>query len=74
MNKKYKRTTFIWSKNLFSNIINVFIVTFEQFKASLLDKNIVIIILIIILPQTIEWLCITGSIKILSSKNLYHYY
>ncbi len=63
MNKKYKRTTFIWSKNLFSNIINVFIVTFEQFKASLLDKNIVIIILIIILPQIIEWLCITGSIK-----------
>ncbi len=39
MNRKFRRTAFIWNKN-FSDIINVFIITFDQFKASLLNKSI----------------------------------
>ncbi len=35
MNRKFRRTAFI-----FCNIINVFIITFDQFKASLLNKSI----------------------------------
>ncbi len=39
MNRKFRRTEFIWN-TYFSNIINVFIITFDQFKASLLKKSI----------------------------------
>ncbi len=37
MNRKFRRTAFIWNRNL-CNI--VFIITFDQFKASLLNKSI----------------------------------
>ncbi len=43
MNKKLKRTVFIWNR-LFCNIINVFIATFDKFNASLVNKNIIIIL------------------------------
>ncbi len=38
MNRKFKRTAFIWNTNLY--IINVFTVTFDQFNASLMNKSI----------------------------------
>ncbi len=38
MNRKFKRTAFIWNRNL-CNIINVFTVTFDQFNASLMNKS-----------------------------------
>ncbi len=39
---KVRRTAFIWNKDniIFCCIINVFIITFDQFKASLLNKSI----------------------------------
>ncbi len=37
MNRKFRRTAFI---EIFCDIINVFIITFDQFKASLLNKSI----------------------------------
>ncbi len=40
MNRRKFRTAFIWNKKIFCNIINVFIITFDQFKASLLNKSI----------------------------------
>ncbi len=39
MNRKFRRTAFIWNRNL-CNIRNVYIITFDQFKASLLNKSI----------------------------------
>ncbi len=44
MNKKLKRTVFIWNRLYFCNIINVFIATFDKFNASLVNKNIIIIL------------------------------
>ncbi len=38
-NRKFKRTELIWNI-YFCNIINVFIITFDQFKASLLNQII----------------------------------
>ncbi len=42
MNRKFRTTASIWNINIinFCNIINVFIITFDQFKASLLNKSI----------------------------------
>ncbi len=38
MNRKFKTTAFIWNISL-CNIINAFIVTFNQFNVSLVNKN-----------------------------------
>ncbi len=35
MNRKFKRTSFIWNRIIFCNIINVFTVTFDQIIAVL---------------------------------------
>ncbi len=39
MNRKFRRTAFIWNRNLLYHSINVFII-FDLFKASLLNKSI----------------------------------
>ncbi len=39
MNRKSKRTAFIWNRHIF-NIINVFNITFDQFNAAVMNKTI----------------------------------
>ncbi len=40
MNRKFNRIAFFFKIEMYCNIINVFIVTFDQFNVSLLNKSI----------------------------------
>ncbi len=35
----FKRAAFIWNKQFFSKIINIYTVSFDQFNVSLLNKR-----------------------------------
>ncbi len=69
MNRKFRRTAFIWNIH-FCNIINVFIITFK-FNASLLNKSISFYVfspkrLTINLSQAFEWYCHSNGFYVLS--------
>ncbi len=62
MNRKFKRTAFIW---IFCIIINIVTVTFDQFNASLMNKSIKTLLNSSVCSHHVESLMVI-SIKLLS--------